>query len=409
MDDARNWSRLQGFFALDTKKRREVLASLPALLTDTDFSELDRGLSLSLADQISENVVGTFSLPLSIAANFVVDNEAVLVPMVTEEPSIVAACTKLAKLVSLTGGFHTQIDRALIKGQIQLYDLPDIDQVTELFECSRSCLLRYAKEQCPAMEARGGGVIDIGMRVLASDKIGPMVLIEPVIDVVDAMGANAVNTVLEGLAHKVREIFPGKIGLKILSNLCDRRLARARCHLPFRALASDEHGDNGPQIAQKMIAAHALAEADVYRACTHNKGILNGIDAVAIATGNDFRAIEAGAHAFAAIKGSYAPLTAIHLDNERQILVAELTLPLAVGVVGGISHIHEGVKFSRKILGPFATTSKKLSSVLVSVGLSQCLAALLALVQDGIQKGHMKLHKKKLAFDAKTNVGLSKW
>lgn len=389
------WSRLKGFFNLSIGKRRELLKSLPLSIKSQDFSVLDRGLSLADADLMSENVIGVFSLPLSLAANFIVDETPVLIPMVTEEPSIVAACSKMAKLTARCGGFVTEIDRSLIKGQIQIYQLSDVDKAIAILTKEKEGLLHFAKSLCPNMEARGGGVTEIGFRVLPSQKIGPMVIIEPVIDVVDAMGANAVNSLLESLAKKIKHMIDGNVGLRILSNLCDQRLARASAKIACKQLALDPAHDDGEIIAEKIIAAHAFAEADRYRACTHNKGILNGIDAVAIATGNDFRAIEASAHAYASLNGSYEPLTKLTFDVKNKLLHAQLTLPLAVGVVGGITGIHDGVRFSHKVLDSFAMSSKKLASVMVSVGLAQCLAALLALSVDGIQQGHMKLHKKK--------------
>jgi hydroxymethylglutaryl-CoA reductase len=396
MNEVHYWSRLQGFFELSIKERRKILSLLPIKLEDDNFCLLDQGLSLDSANSISENVVATFSMPFSIATNFIVDGEPVLIPMVTEEPSIVAACSKMAKIVGINEGFQTKIDPSLIKGQIQIYGLPDMDKAVARFHDEKENILNEAQKFCLGMKKRGGGIVDIGIRILPSKKIGPMLLIEPVMDVKDAMGANAINTVVEGLAEKIAPLFDGTIGIKILSNLCDQRLARATCKISFKHLSSDKTFDDGYFIAKKLIAAHAFAESDVYRACTHNKGILNGIDAVALASGNDHRAIEAGAHAFASISGSYQPLTTLEIDRKKQLLLASLTLPLAVGVVGGVTSIHHGVQMAHKILGSFALSSQKLASVMVSAGLSQSLAALLALCKEGIQKGHMKLHKKKL-------------
>lgn len=390
-----HWSRLEGFFDLGIKKRRTLLSSLPLNLNDRDFHAVDMGLSLDKADRMSENVIATFALPFSVAANFVVDNQPVLVPMVTEEPSIVAACSKIAKLVARNSGFHTEIAPPLIKGQIQIYQIRDIDKALSAFEQNRCDILSIAQSLCPRMAERGGGVLDVCARVLSS-AVGPMLIIEPIMHVVDAMGANAMNTLVEALAPRIAGMFDGVIGLKILSNLCDQRLATARCTLSFAQLAPDHAHDHGEEIAHRMRVAHAFAESDPYRACTHNKGILNGIDAVAIATGNDFRAIEAGAHAYAARNGSYGPLTSIVVDEHQRTLSASLTMPLAVGVVGGIVTMHDGVVLAHKILGPFAKSSSMLASVMISAGLSQCLGALLALSQEGIQKGHMKLHEKKL-------------
>lgn len=401
MNSTNYWSRLPGFFGLNVEQRREVLTALPLGLDEEAFAKLDQGLMLKDADCISENVIGTFGLPLSLAANFIVDGCPVIVPMVTEEPSIVAACSKMAKLTAINGGFFTEVDSSVIKGQIQIFDLGDIDKALGVFAANKARLLELAREFCPNMSARGGGVIDIGMRVVPSNKIGPMLLVEPLVNVIDAMGANVVNTVVEGLASELSRMFEGTIGISILSNLCDLRLARAHCSLSFADLATDHSRDNGHIIAERMIAAHALAESDIYRACTHNKGILNGVDAVAIATGNDFRAIEAGAHAYASSKASYGPLTSMELDGKIHVLRASLTMPLAVGVVGGLMRRHSGVGFVHKMLGHHASTSQRLAAVMVSVGLSQCLAAVLALCQDGIQKGHMKLHKKKLTDSSK--------
>lgn len=385
-------SRLPGFFELAPKKRRELLCQ--AHLDSGDFLEADQGLTLDEADSLSENVIATFSLPMAVAANFIIDDEPVLIPMVTEEPSIVAACSKMAKIVGLNKGFYTKIDEPLILGQIQVYDLRDVDHALNIFKDNQADLLEKANSFCPNMKKRGGGVMEINARVLPSEKIGAMLLIEPLMNVADAMGANAINTVLEGLAVHVAKLFDGKIGLRILSNFCDKRMAEATCEIPFRNLAKTFSKDDGLEVAQKIIAAHALAEVDIYRATTHNKGIMNGIDAIALATGNDFRAIEAGVHAFASLNG-YKALTSLEIDLEKLCLKAKLTLPLAVGVVGGITQVHRGVKLAHKILGDASKSAKKLASVMVSVGLSQCLAALFALSQEGIQRGHMKLHHKK--------------
>lgn len=389
--DSPSFSRLPRFFEASILERRALLADRLNLMGD--FS-LDQGLTLDAADEMSENVIATFSLPLSVAANFVVDGQPVLVPMVTEEPSIVAACSKMAKIVAWHQGFKTKIDPSLLLGQIQLYRLRDIDHSFALFTQNQELLIEKANSFCPNMVKRGGGVINIGARVLASP-MGPMLIIEPLMDVVDSMGANAINTVLEGLSEHILAIFGGQVGLKILSNYCDQRLAQASCEIPFKNLAQKPGGDDGYKVAEKLLFAHALAEVDIYRATTHNKGIMNGIDAVALASGNDFRAIEAAAHAYASKNGAYRALTSLSLDTKRQMLKAELTLPLGVGVVGGITGFHPGVKLAHKILGENAHSAQSLSAVMVSVGLAQCLAALLALSQEGIQQGHMKLHHKK--------------
>ena len=402
MNTTNYWSRMPGFFSLDVLQRREMVKTWPLNVADTDFAKLDQGLSFSDADVISENVIGTFALPLACAVNFVVDEQALVVPMAIEEPSIVAACSKMAKLTAENGGFTTKIAPPHIKGQIQFFAVQDLDKAMANFTAHKSSILHSAKLYSASIEARGGGIVSIDARVVPSP-IGPMMLIEPVINVVDAMGANLVNTIVEKLSGDVAKIIDGKMGVRILSNLSDQRLALAKCRLRFDQIATDQAHDNGLLVAERMRAAHALAEADVYRACTHNKGIMNGIDAVAIATGNDFRAIEAGAHAYAAKNGSYGPLTSLMTDETQQMITATITLPMAVGVVGGLVKMHPGVKLAHSLLGNFASNGQKLAAVMASVGLAQCLAALLALSQEGIQKGHMKLHKKKLACAVKNS------
>lgn len=392
MSDINTRARLPGFFNLSLPERRNCLAEL-SVLSQEDFFLLDQGLSLADADLMSENVIGTFALPLSIAPNFMVDGQPVLVPMVTEEPSIVAGSAKMAKIVAGSGGFITEVDESIMRGQVQVFGLPDLDQALANLIASKQELIERLNQSCPNMIKRGGGVIRLDFRVLASRR-GPFLVVEPRINVVDAMGANIINSLMEHLAELLKPVLGGHIGLRILSNLCDERLVKARCSIPVNLLSTDDKHDNGPDIADKICLAQALAEADIYRACTHNKGILNGIDALALATGNDTRALAAAAHAYAAHTGSYQPLTSINCQSAY--LKADICLPLAVGVVGGHGAFHTGVKNARKILGPFAISSKKLASVMASVGLAQCLAALFALSSEGIQKGHMKLHDKKL-------------
>lgn len=393
MDKNLLWSRLPGFYAQPIDKRREQLLSLPLRMDKGDFLAVDEGLSLNDAELISENVVASFGLPLAVAANFVIDGEPVLVPMVTEEPSIVAGASKMAKIVGDAGGFKTAVENPLMKGQIQLYHILDVDRAVDQFQRHKLSLLDYAQSLCPSLVKRGGGVVSLDIRVLTT-RMGPMIIVEPLVNVVDAMGANIVNSLVEHLAPKVKELMGGEIGLKILTNLSDKRLAHASCHIPIKALALDPSKDNGHEIAERMVMAHVFAESDPYRAATHNKGIMNGVDAVGLATGNDTRALDAGAHAYASCHG-YRPLTTFIYDGDARVLRAEITLPCAVGVVGGISKMHKGVKLSHKILGPWAQSSTKLASVMAAVGLAQCLAAITALCQEGIQKGHMKLHHKK--------------
>lgn len=392
MNEKAPWSRLQGFYKLSPHERRQALLKLPLDLKDEDFVGIDSALELSVADLLSENVVGSFSLPFSVAVNMVVDQEPVLVPMVTEEPSIVAAVSNMAKVVSFAGGFKTKIALPIMKGQLQLYGFYDGDRIIEKLKAEKQSLIQFLNDHIPTMKARGGGVIELDWRAIKSS-LGPMIIVEAWVDVRDAMGANIVNTLMEMLKDKLSCSLEAKIGLAILSNLCDQRIATAQCEIPFKVLSREGSDEKGKEIAELMLVAHAFAEADIYRACTHNKGILNGIDALALATGNDFRAIEAGAHAYAARSGTYSPLTRFSISNRS--LLAKLSLPLAVGVVGGSTRIHKGVRAAHKILGAFSQSGTKLCSLMVSVGLVQCMAALRALSSEGIQKGHMKLHNKK--------------
>jgi hydroxymethylglutaryl-CoA reductase len=382
------WSRLPAFYALNIENRRERLFGLPINLNTKDFKSIDAGLSLAQANLMTENVIATFDLPLSLATNFIINNKPLLVPMVTEEPSVVAACSKMAKTVSETGGFIASADEQLLSGQLQILDLPDLNKAQEVFLKHRPYFINLLNENCIAMCKRGGGVKDINFRVLSSPKTGAMLILEPLVDVKDAMGANMVNTLMEILAKEAHKVFGGQIGLAILSNYCDQRLARSYCKIPISFLSDI--------ITKKMIAAHALAEIDIYRATTHNKGIMNGIDAVAIATGNDFRAIEASAHAYAYTKQNSLVLSDFKLDATNTYLEASIELPIAVGVIGGNRGFHKTVDFAHKILGEFSDTNKNLACVMASVGLAQCLAAVFALCSDGIQKGHMKLHEKKI-------------
>jgi len=396
MDENIYWSRLSGFFEKSIKERRDQLIKIHQLnISSDDLLELDQGFSLKNADLISENVIGLFSLPLSVAPNFLIDKKAVIVPMVTEEPSVVAAASKMAKIVGMAGGFTTEISKSLMKGQIQLYGFLDTDKLISKLNGLKNELMDFSHNLLSSLKKRGGGIKDINFRPIdaARKDLGPMFLIEPIIDVVDAMGANIVNTFLENLSLHIKSRIEANIGIRILSNLADLRIAKAHCSIPVKLLACSDHFSNGHEVAKRMLLAHSLAESDHYRAATQNKGILNGIDAVALATGNDFRAIEAGAHAYASREGCYKPLTSIDLKNKS--LHAELIMPIACGVVGGITSIHAHAKFSLRILGSFGKSAQGLSSVMVSVGLAQCLSAILALSTEGIQKGHIKLHERK--------------
>lgn len=340
---------------------------------------------------MSENVVGTFSLPLAIATNFLIDGKDYFVPMAIEEPSVVAGASHGAKLAREGGGFTTEATPPLMIGQIQVVDLADPYEAVERLLDAKGRLLEEANKVDPVIVGLGGGAQDIEPRVIDSPR-GPMLILHLLYDVRDAMGANVVNTALETIAPLVEEITGGRVNLRIISNLADRRLASAQATLPQEALTFD--GFEGKEVVERILEAHAFAQADPYRAATHNKGIMNGIDGLALATGNDWRAIEAGAHAYAARNGRYSPLTSWHKDEEGNLL-GSIELPISVGIVGGATWANPTAKVALKILGVKSAT--ELSRVMAAVGLAQNLAALRALATEGIQRGHMALHARNVA------------
>jgi hydroxymethylglutaryl-CoA reductase len=344
---------------------------------------------------MSENVIGTFGLPLGIAVNFLVNGRDHLVPMAIEEPSVVAAASYAAKLVREGGGFVAEAPSSLMIGQIQVLGLDDPQDARLKLLAERERLLAIADEQDPVIVGLGGGARDVETRIIRETLAGPMLVLHLIYDCRDAMGANAINTAVEALAPEVERITGGQVRLRILSNLADRRLAHAKAIVPAGALAMD--GVDGHEVAQRIVEAYALAAVDPYRAATHNKGIMNGIDAVLIATGNDWRAVEAGAHAYAARSGRYISLSTWGRDAAGN-LVGTLELPMAVGVVGGATKVHPATPVALKILG--VETARELAEVIVAVGLAQNLAALRALATEGIQRGHMELHARSVAIAA---------
>ncbi len=342
-----------------------------------------------------ENVVGLYPLPLGIALNFMVNGRDVLVPMAIEEPSVVAGASFAAKLARAGGGFQAETSPPEMIGQIQVLDLPDLERAKRAVLAARDRILARADEIDPVIRRLGGGSRGLELRALPDTPAGPMLVIHLIYDCRDAMGANAVNTACEALAPLIEEITGGRVGLRILSNLADRRTARARCTIPADVLSFGEFA--GERVARGIVEAWAMAAADPYRAATHNKGIMNGVDAVALATGQDWRAIEAGAHAYAARSGRYAPLSTWTQDGEGN-LVGELDMPLAVGTVGGATRSHPTARLALELLG--VKGAQELAEVMVSVGLAQNLAALRALATEGIQKGHMALHARQVAIAA---------
>jgi len=353
------------------------------------------GLSEEAADHMIENVIGTFSLPVGIARHFMVNGRNIPIPMVVEEPSIVAGASFMAKLARNTGGFFASSSAPEMIGQVQILDLDDLaDARMNLFDHKESLLSKAAQADSLLVKL-GGGPRDLEVRVIPESPAGPMLVLHLIYDVRDAMGANAVNTAVELLAPDVERLTGGRVLLRILSNLADRRLARARVTIRTDDLAFDQF--SGETVRDGIIEAWAFAMADPYRAATHNKGIMNGIDPVVIATGNDWRAIEAGAHAYAARDGGYRSLSIWEKDADGN-LAGTLEMPLAVGTVGGATRVHPQAKVNLALMG--VKSASELAEVIVSVGLAQNLAALRALATEGIQRGHMSLHARQVAIAA---------
>ena len=377
----------------------ERLARLKAdgSLSDEDIKALSGkpGLTLGQADHMIENVVGTFALPLGIAQHFLVNGREILVPMVVEEPSVVAAASFMARLARSGGGFTASAAAPEMIGQIQILDIDNIDQAVRDLEKAKDELLEKAAQADPLLVKLGGGPRDITMRKIEESPIGVFLVLHLVMDVQDAMGANAVNTALERLTPLVERISGGRALLRILTNLADRRIARSQCTIPVDTLAFGEY--SGEMVRDRIIEAWAFAAADPYRAATHNKGIMNGVDAVVLATGNDWRAVEAGAHAYAARTGRYTSLSTWSAGKDGE-LVGELEMPMAVGIVGGATRVHPAARADLKLMG--VQSAAELAEIIVSVGLAQNLGALRALATEGIQRGHMSLHARQVAVAA---------
>ncbi len=392
-------SRLSGFYNLSIAERRAELAESAALAPDVLAAFDPGGLAEDAADHMIENMIGTYSLPIGVALNFQVNGRDVLVPMAIEEPSVVAGASFMAKLARSGGGFIASADEPLMIGQMQVLGLTDLAEAQEAVLERKAELLAEADAVDPILKKFGGGARNLEVRIIGGSPIGPFLVLHLIYDVRDAMGANAINTACEKLAPHVEAITGGRVHLRILSNLADRRLARAKCKIPAANLAfGDENLKyTGEQVRDGIIAAYAFAAADPYRAATHNKGIMNGVDAVVIATGNDWRAIEAGAHAYAARSGKYTSLSTWGSDGDGN-LVGSLEMPMAVGIVGGATKVHPGAQAALKLMD--VKTAAELAEVIVSVGLAQNMAALRALATEGIQRGHMSLHARQVAIAA---------
>ena len=383
-------SALKGFYKLSPKERLKIIADFSDL-TNEEVSLLQNTGSLpeAVANNMIENVFSVMPLPMGVAVNFTINDKDYLIPMAVEEASVVAAASNAAKMARIKGGFFSSNTGPMMRAQIQLVDIDDPHSARlKLFE-ARDQIIKMANEKDPVLVSLGGGMIDLEVHLIPSPA-GTMVVAHLIVDTRDAMGANAVNTMAEVIAPYMEKLTGGKVYLRILSNLADKRLARVRTEIDKEALGGEE-------IVDGIVWAYTFAEADPYRAATHNKGIMNGIIPVVIATGNDSRAIESGAHAYAARKGHYGSLTQWG-KNKVGNLVGSIEVPMAVGLVGGATKVHPIAKIAVKILG--VKSAVELGEVIAAVGLAQNLTALKALATEGIQRGHMSLHARNIALTA---------
>ncbi|OZI35499.1 hydroxymethylglutaryl-CoA reductase, degradative [Bordetella genomosp. 1] len=389
-------SRLPNFRALAPAERLAALAARCDLTPDEQALLANPGaLDPARADGMIENVIGTFELPLGVAGNFQINGQDVLVPMAVEEPSVVAAASYMAKLARAGGGFQTSSTRPLMRAQVQVLGLGDPRGARLALLAERERIVARANERDRVLIGLGGGCQDIEVQVFPDTPRGPMLVLHLIVDVRDAMGANTVNTMAEAVAPLIEEITGGRVRLRILSNLADLRLSRARVRLTPQTLDTPER--SGAEIIEGVLDAYVFAAVDPYRAATHNKGIMNGIDPVIVATGNDWRAIEAGAHAYACRDGRYTSLT--HWEKDASgALVGTLEMPMPVGLVGGATKTHPLARLALKIMG--VQSAQALGEVAVAVGLAQNLGALRALATEGIQRGHMALHARNIALVA---------
>jgi len=383
-------SEIQGFYRLSVEERLKLVQKLTGI-TEEEARSLGNtgGLPVETADRMIENVVGGITIPLGIAVNFLINGKDYLVPMALEEPSVVAAASNAAKMARTKGGFKVTNTGPVMIGQIQVVSVPDPNGAKMQLLNRKEAILTKANEQDPLLVSLGGGAKDLNVKVVSSIK-GPMVIAELIVNTGDAMGANAVNTMAEAVAPMIEQFTGGRVLLRIISNLADRRLVRA-------SATFDKEAIGGEEVIDGIVYAYAFAKADPYRCATHNKGIMNGVVAVGIACGQDIRALEAGAHSFAAKLGSYRPLTTWE-KNASGDLVGTLEMPMAVGLVGGASKVHPSARAAIRVMG--VKTAIELAEVMGAVGLAQNFAALRALASEGIQRGHMKLHARSMAISA---------
>jgi hydroxymethylglutaryl-CoA reductase len=381
---------------MEPAERRDVIAAASGIdATSAAALSGDSSLPLSVANGMIENVIGTFELPLGVATNFVVNGKDYLVPMAVEEPSVVAAASYMAKIARAGGGFHASSTAPIMRAQVQVIGTGDPFGARAALLAHREELIEMANSKDTVLTGLGGGCKDVEVHVFSDSAIGPMAVMHLLVDVRDAMGANTVNTMAEILAPRVEEITGGTVRLRILSNLADKRVVTASVRVPTDALTTKTL--TGADVARGIVEACELAIIDPYRAATHNKGIMNGIDPVVVATGNDWRAIEAGAHAYAAQSGRYTSLSRWEIAKDGA-LVGTLELPMAMGIVGGATRTHPAAQAALKLMG--VTGAQELAEVTVAVGLAQNMAALRALATEGIQRGHMTLHARNIAITA---------
>ena len=389
-------SRLSGFYNLNPGERLAVVAERLGRRPE-EFAELQAGggLALETADRMIENVIGLFGLPFGIASNFVINGKEYLVPMVVEEPSVIAAASFMAKITRDHGGFTASYTGPIMAAQVHVTGVRDVHGARIAVLMAKDDLIEQANSYDHTLVSLGGGAQDVLVRLVSDPVLGQILAIHLVVDVRDAMGANTVNTMAERLAPRIETITGGRVVLRILTNLADRRLARAKVVVPTKALETEDFA--GEAVAEGMVAAYRIAESDPYRAATHNKGIMNGIDPVVVATGNDWRAIEAGAHAYAAKTGRYRSLSTWE-RNTAGDLVGTLELPMAVGIVGGATKTHPLAQMSLEILG--VTSAAELAEIAAAVGLAQNMAAVRVLSTEGVQRGHMELHARNIVAQA---------
>jgi len=380
-------SEISGFYKFSMKKRRELLSKL-IKFNDNDIKLLENlgYFTEAQIDTLIENVIGSYQLPIGIACNFKVNNKDYLIPMVIEEPSVVAAASNAAKMARKHGGFQSEDVKPVMISQIQITQLQDINLAKKKIIDNKDLILKIANEQDPLLNELGGGAIDFEIRELDTQK-GKMLILHLLVNVLDAMGANVVNTMAEAVSPYIEELSGGKIYLRIISNLAIHRIARCKATFDKELLGGDK-------VVEGILNAYEFALADPFRATTHNKGIMNGIVALTLATGNDTRAVEAGAHSYAALKGQYSPLTKFQVDSDGN-LIGEIEIPLALGIIGGMTKIHPMAQLSLKMLN--IKSANELSKVAAALGLAQNVAALRALASEGIQEGHMALHSRNIA------------